>query len=72
MIAGHVIWNGAPGITVDRIALYPKDRFPTVEVYRNLDHSGLRLVTCGGDHSASDGHHADNVVVHAAPTDSHT
>ncbi|GAA2990175.1 sortase family protein [Streptomyces sp. KhCrAH-43] len=97
VIAGHVTWNGAPGVffklaeldpgdridvrradgstatfTVDRTAVYPKDRFPTVEVYRNLDHAGLRLITCGGDYSASDSHYADNVVVYATLTDSHT
>ncbi|MFD5789471.1 sortase domain-bontaining protein [Streptomyces sp. NPDC127037] len=26
--------------TVDRTAVHPKDRFPPVEVYRNLDHAG--------------------------------
>ncbi|MEU3718882.1 class F sortase [Streptomyces californicus] len=56
--------------TVDRTAVYPKDEFPTVEVYRNLDHSGLRLITCGGDYSASDSRYADNVVVYATLTDS--
>ncbi|MFJ7626273.1 class F sortase [Streptomyces sp. NPDC097595] len=58
--------------TVDRTAVYPKDRFPTVEVYRNLDHAGLRLITCGGDYSAAESHYADNVVVYATLTGSHT
>ncbi|MFG2673330.1 class F sortase [Streptomyces sp. NPDC048445] len=96
VIAGHVTWNGAPGVffglgklgpgdrisvrradgrtadfTVDRTALYPKDRFPTVEVYRNLDHAGLRLITCGGDYSKDDSRYADNVVVYATLTGSH-
>ncbi|MFI6893598.1 class F sortase [Streptomyces sp. NPDC050256] len=57
--------------TVDRTARYPKDRFPTVEVYRNLDHAGLRLITCGGDYSKKDSRYADNVVVYAALTGSH-
>lgn len=95
VIAGHVTWNGAPGVffrlgklgpgdrisvrradgrtadfTVDRTAVYPKDRFPTVEVYRNLDHAGLRLITCGGDYSKDDSHYADNVVVYATLTGS--
>ncbi|MFJ3088302.1 sortase domain-bontaining protein [Streptomyces sp. NPDC086838] len=68
----HRAGGSTATFTVDRIASYPKDRFPTVEVYRNLDHAGLRLVTCGGDCSASDSHCADNVVIHAALTDSHT
>ncbi|WP_405438051.1 class F sortase [Streptomyces anulatus] len=52
--------------TVDRTATYPKDEFPTVEVYRNLDHAGLRLITCGGDYSEADNRYADNVVVYAS------
>ncbi|MEV1043630.1 class F sortase [Streptomyces sp. NPDC049916] len=57
--------------TVDRSAVYPKDEFPTVEVYRNLDHAGLRLITCGGDFSEADRRYADNVVVYATLTGSH-
>ncbi|MEV4996459.1 class F sortase [Streptomyces niveus] len=58
--------------TVDRVATYPKDDFPTVEVYRNLDHAGLRLITCGGDFSEADRRYADNVVVYATLTGSRT
>ncbi|MFE3603676.1 class F sortase [Streptomyces sp. NPDC059142] len=58
--------------TVDRVAVHPKDRFPTVEVYRNLDHAGLRLITCGGKYSRADSHYADNVVVYATLTGEHT
>lgn len=54
--------------TVDRTAVYPKNEFPTVEVYRNLDHAGLRLITCGGDYSEADRRYADNVVVYARLT----
>ncbi|WP_411081022.1 class F sortase [Streptomyces sp. cmx-18-6] len=56
--------------TVDRTAVHPKDDFPTVEVYRNLDHAGLRLITCGGDYSPDDSRYADNVVVYASLTGS--
>ncbi|MFD6798986.1 class F sortase [Streptomyces cyaneofuscatus] len=55
--------------TVDRTATYPKDDFPTVEVYRNLDHAGLRLITCGGAFSEKDSRYADNVVVYASLAD---
>ena len=34
--------------TVDRVATYPKTRFPTALVYGSLDVAGLRLITCGG------------------------
>ncbi|MCZ4125584.1 class F sortase [Streptomyces sp. H39-S7] len=54
--------------TVERIARYPKDKFPTVEVYGNLDHAGLRLITCGGNYSTADHHYTDNVVVYASLT----
>ncbi|MFJ4920297.1 class F sortase [Streptomyces sp. NPDC088725] len=54
--------------TVDRVATYAKDAFPSVEVYRNLDHAGLRLITCGGTYSKADHHYADNVVVYASLT----
>lgn len=52
--------------TVDKIGQYPKNEFPTVEVYRNLDHAGLRLITCGGEFSESDNRYSDNVVVFAS------
>ncbi|MBW1598219.1 class F sortase [Streptomyces sp. JJ38] len=56
--------------TVTRVEQYPKDAFPTVEVYRNLDHAGLRLITCGGAYSREDSRYADNVVVYAELTGS--
>ncbi|WP_405778579.1 class F sortase [Streptomyces sp. NBC_00859] len=54
--------------TVDRVAVYPKDAFPTVEVYRNIGNAGLRLITCGGAYSQAQHHYADNVVVYASLT----
>jgi phosphodiesterase/alkaline phosphatase D-like protein len=51
--------------TVTSTAQYPKDRFPSIDVYRNLDHAGLRLVTCAGDYSPEDRRYADNIVVYA-------
>ncbi|MFD0312276.1 class F sortase [Streptomyces sp. NPDC127119] len=50
---------------VDRVAQYPKDKFPTIDVYRNIDHAGLRLITCGGTYSKARNHYADNIVVYA-------
>ncbi|MGH3325054.1 MAG: class F sortase [Carbonactinosporaceae bacterium] len=57
--------------TVERTERYPKKDFPTVEVYRNLRHAGLRLITCGGNYSAEDRYYSDNVVVFASLTSSH-
>ncbi|MER7829274.1 class F sortase [Streptomyces sp. NPDC095602] len=54
--------------TVERVGQYPKNRFPTVEVYKNIDHAGLRLITCGGRYDPSKRYYADNVVVFARLT----
>lgn len=54
-----------PTFRISRVARYPKDRFPTALVYGNLDHAGLRLVTCGGSFNSQTGHYRDNVVVYA-------
>ncbi|MEW9520349.1 class F sortase [Streptomyces tubercidicus] len=56
--------------TVDRIAQYPKNKFPTLEVYKNLDHAGLRLITCGGEYDQGQHYYPDNVVVYASLTGS--
>jgi sortase (surface protein transpeptidase) len=48
---------------VDKVASYPKDQFPTEEVYRGgFDQSEIRLVTCGGTFDKVK-HYLDNVVV---------
>ncbi|MEJ8640958.1 class F sortase [Streptomyces sp. MS1.HAVA.3] len=54
--------------TVNRVAEYPKAEFPTLEVYKNLDHAGLRLVTCGGDFDPKKNYYDSNVVVFARMT----
>ncbi|MGW1378867.1 class F sortase [Streptomyces sp. NPDC002446] len=51
--------------TVSRVAQYPKNKFPTIEVYKNVDHAGLRLITCGGQYDTSQHYYRDNVVVFA-------
>jgi hypothetical protein len=53
---------------VDRVAQYPKDRFPTAEVYGDTDHAALRLITCGGTFDASARSYRDNIVVFARLT----
>ncbi|GAA2065099.1 hypothetical protein GCM10009839_90880 [Catenulispora yoronensis] len=49
---------------VDRVRTVAKDNFPSDEVYGNVDRPELRLITCGGAHTA-DGY-TDNVVVFAS------
>ena len=51
---------------VDEVHRYPKDRFPTELVYGDIDHAGLRIVTCGGAFDGSTGHYLDNIVVFAS------
>jgi sortase (surface protein transpeptidase) len=50
---------------VSRVARFAKNAFPTKAVYGNLDHPGLRVITCGGafDHRARS--YVDNIVVFA-------
>ena len=52
--------------SVDSVHRYAKADFPTKLVYGDLDHAGLRLVTCGGEFDEVAGHYVDNVVVFAS------
>jgi Sortase family. len=54
---------------VDRVRRYSKDNFPTKLVYGNINHAGLRMVTCGGAFDDSTGHYLDNIVVFASLVD---
>ena len=51
---------------VDGVREYQKDQFPTLQVYGNLDHAGLRLITCGGVFNDNTGHYESNIVVFAS------
>jgi sortase (surface protein transpeptidase) len=51
---------------VTRVTQVPKSGFPTDEVYGDLDHAGLRLITCGGSFDRGARSYEDNVVVFAA------
>lgn len=51
---------------VDEVHRYAKDDFPTQTVYGDIDHAGLRLITCGGAFDDSAGHYLDNIVVFAS------
>jgi hypothetical protein len=56
---------------IERVAEYPKAHFPTLQVYGNLDHAGLRLITCGGKFDPSVSSYEDNIVVYASMISSH-
>ncbi len=57
--------GSTPTFRVTRVAQFPKDHFPTAQVYGDLDHPGLRLITCGGALNEVTGHYVDNLVVFA-------
>jgi hypothetical protein len=50
---------------VDRSQNFKQDKFPTQEVYGDIPYAGLRLVTCSGTYSRTQGHYSDNLVVFA-------
>ena len=56
---------------VERVVSYPKDHFPTLEVYGNTDHAALRLITCGGKFDLSTHNYESNIVAYASLVSSH-
>jgi sortase family protein len=50
---------------VERSGRYPKDRFPTAQVYGSTRAPALRLITCSGTFDRATGHYLDNTVVYA-------
>ena len=50
---------------VTRVARFAKADFPTELVYGNLDHAGLRLITCGGSFNRQARSYTDNIIVFA-------
>ena len=50
---------------VTRVERFAKDEFPTQAVYGDLDHAGLRLITCGGEFDRQVRSYRDNIVVFA-------
>jgi sortase (surface protein transpeptidase) len=56
---------------VDRVVSYPKDNFPTLEVYGNTDSAQLRLITCGGKFDLSTHNYENNIVAFATLISSH-
>jgi sortase (surface protein transpeptidase) len=56
---------------VQRAVEYSKADFPTRAVYGNIDHAGLRLITCGGSFNRATGSYESNIVVYAALVSAH-
>jgi uncharacterized protein (DUF2461 family) len=57
--------SSKPVFRVTRVEQFGKDKFPTNLVYGNIDHAGLRLITCGGSFNSATGHYEDDLVVFA-------
>lgn len=51
---------------VDRVVSYPKNQFPTLDVYGNTNDAELRLITCGGAFDSKARSYLNNVVVYAS------
>lgn len=47
------------------VVRYPKDQFPTEDVYGDTNDAEIRLITCGGAFDTSTGHYRDNVIAFA-------
>jgi sortase (surface protein transpeptidase) len=56
---------------IDRVASFPKDHFPTLEVYGDTANAQLRLITCGGKFDFSARSYESNIVVFASLVSSH-
>jgi sortase (surface protein transpeptidase) len=51
---------------VASVETVPKASFPTLLVYGNIDHAGLRLITCGGSFDENARSYQDNVIAFAS------
>ncbi len=50
---------------VTKLSKHSQEGFPTAEVYGDLDHAGLRLITCTGVYSHSTLRYSHNLIVFA-------
>jgi sortase (surface protein transpeptidase) len=53
---------------VVNVVRYPKDAFPTAQVYGPTPDPELRLITCSGDFNSAQRSYVDNTVVFAVAT----
>lgn len=52
--------------TVDEVHRYAKAKFPTELIYGDINHAGLRILTCGGAFDDTAGSYLGNIVVFAS------
>ncbi len=50
---------------ITSVEQYPKDNFPTKQVYGPTTDAELRLITCGGTFDPATGHYLSNIVAYA-------
>lgn len=50
---------------VTEVKQFDQNNFPTTEVYGNISHAGLRLITCGGAYNRATNRYSHNTVVYA-------
>jgi sortase (surface protein transpeptidase) len=69
----EILVHGEDGSTirfaVERLGRWPKDDFPTEQVYVHADGAELRLITCGGAFDEAARSYRDNIVVFASEVD---
>lgn len=56
--------------SIDSVQTVQKSDFPTLAVYGNIDHAGLRLITCGGEFDPDAHSYESNIIVFASLTGS--
>lgn len=65
----HITVTRADGSTaefqVGQVGQFSKNDFPTDAVYGDIDHPGLRVITCGGSFDRGARSYVDNIVVFA-------
>ena len=49
---------------ITKISQHPQTGFPTEEVYGNIDHAGLRLITCAGTYDKGTARYSHNLIVY--------
>ncbi|MDX1765548.1 MAG: class F sortase [Candidatus Saccharimonadales bacterium] len=60
--------NTTVQFVVTKVDQYDINNFPTDNVYSDIDHAGLRLITCGGTFDSSSKRYSHNTVVYAKMT----
>ena len=68
----HVLVTRRDGRTITYVITgvrrYPKDAFPTMDVYANTAVSTIRLITCGGAFDTTTHHYLSNIIAFGQQT----